>query len=44
MWLDDESWAEIGQKLGCTADTARVRLRRAIARVREKLAAHDHGA
>ena len=42
MWLDDESWAEIGQKIGCTADTRGFAC--AIARVREKLAAHDHGA
>jgi DNA-directed RNA polymerase specialized sigma24 family protein len=37
LWLDDESWAEIGQKTGCTADAARVRLRRAFERVRGKL-------
>jgi RNA polymerase sigma factor (sigma-70 family) len=44
LWLDDESWAEIGRKLGCTADAARVRLRRAFARIRGRFGADDHGA
>jgi RNA polymerase sigma factor (sigma-70 family) len=35
--LDDVSWASIGQKLGCSADAARVQLNRALARVREKM-------
>ena len=35
--LDDAPWAEIAQKLGCTADAVRVRLSRAIARVRDNL-------
>jgi DNA-directed RNA polymerase specialized sigma24 family protein len=37
LWLDDAPWADIGQKNGCSADAARVRLGRAIARVREKM-------
>jgi len=42
MWLDELSWAAIGEKLGCTADAARVRLSRAVARVREEFRARDH--
>jgi RNA polymerase sigma factor (sigma-70 family) len=37
LWLDDVPWAEIGQKLGCTPDSVRVRMSRAVTRVREKL-------
>jgi RNA polymerase sigma factor (sigma-70 family) len=41
MWLDGTPWADIGQKLGCTADAARVRLSRAVARVREEMVRGD---
>jgi DNA-directed RNA polymerase specialized sigma24 family protein len=39
--LDDTPWAAIGEKLGCSGDAARVRLTRAVARVREKLKRED---
>ncbi len=42
MWLDEVPWAEIGRKLGCSPDSARVRLSRAVVRVRSKLGAEDH--
>jgi len=41
LWLDDTLWAAIGQKLGCSGDAARVRLNRAVARVREKMSRGD---
>jgi DNA-directed RNA polymerase specialized sigma24 family protein len=37
LWLDDTPWADIGQGVGCTADAARVRLGRAVTRVRDKM-------
>jgi RNA polymerase sigma factor (sigma-70 family) len=40
--LDDVPWAEVGRKLGCTADAARVRLNRAVARVRARMVGGDH--
>jgi DNA-directed RNA polymerase specialized sigma24 family protein len=42
LWLDDTSWAKIGEKIGCTADGARVRLKRAVVRVRNAMGAEDH--
>jgi DNA-directed RNA polymerase specialized sigma24 family protein len=42
LWLDDTPWVSIGEKFGCTADAARVRLSRAVARVREKMSTQDH--
>ena len=42
LWLDDTPWAAIGQKLGCSSDSARVRLSRAVARVRERMRTQDH--
>jgi RNA polymerase sigma factor (sigma-70 family) len=39
--LDEAPWAEIAEKLGCTADAARVKLSRAIARVREVMKRGD---
>jgi RNA polymerase sigma factor (sigma-70 family) len=41
MRLDDMSWSEIGEKLGCSANAARVRLGRAVARVKGRMAADD---
>jgi RNA polymerase sigma factor (sigma-70 family) len=41
MRLDDMSWADIAEKLGCTADGARVKLSRAIARVRHSMKRGD---
>jgi RNA polymerase sigma factor (sigma-70 family) len=35
--LDDTAWVVIGQKIGCTPAAARVRLKRALARVRETM-------
>jgi RNA polymerase sigma factor (sigma-70 family) len=40
-WLDDIPWSDIGRKIGCTPDAARVRLQRAIARVRGKMVRDD---
>ncbi len=37
MMLDNRDWNEIGQRLGIRADTARMRVRRAIDRVRRDL-------
>jgi DNA-directed RNA polymerase specialized sigma24 family protein len=42
LWLDDTPWSKIGQKLGCSGDAARVRLSRAVARVRERMSDQDH--
>jgi RNA polymerase sigma factor (sigma-70 family) len=42
LWLDDTPWAAIGQKLGCSGDAVRVRLMRAVARVRKNLSRVDH--
>ena len=36
LWLDETPWTAIGQKLGCSGDAARVRLNRAVARVRDE--------
>jgi DNA-directed RNA polymerase specialized sigma24 family protein len=36
-WLDGESWEIIGQKAGTSADAARMRVTRAVHRVREKM-------
>lgn len=44
MRLDDVSWAEIGRKAGCTAAAARVRLARAVKRVKTVLDAEDRAA
>jgi DNA-directed RNA polymerase specialized sigma24 family protein len=41
LWLDETPWAAIGQKLGCSGDAARVRLMRAVARVRKKIVTED---
>jgi RNA polymerase sigma factor (sigma-70 family) len=41
MRLDDMSWSEIGEKLGCSANAARVRLSRAVARVKGRMAGED---
>ncbi len=41
MRLDEVSWTAIGQKLGCAGDTARVRLSRAVARVRAQMHSED---
>jgi RNA polymerase sigma factor (sigma-70 family) len=41
LWLDGAPWAEIGRNIGCTPDAARVRLVRAIARVRNTMARED---
>jgi DNA-directed RNA polymerase specialized sigma24 family protein len=38
-WLGGESWESIGHKTGTTADAARVRLTRAVHRVRNKMTA-----
>ena len=37
LWLDDRTWVQIAAVLGGTADSLRVRLRRAIARIRQKM-------
>ena len=42
MWLDEVPWMEIGRKVGCPGDTARMRLNRAVARVKERMAGGDH--
>jgi RNA polymerase sigma factor (sigma-70 family) len=42
LWLDKTPWESIGEKLGCSGDAARVRLSRAVARVRERMIAEDH--
>ena len=39
--LDGTSWESIGQKLGTTADAARMRLKRALHRVRTKMGTED---
>jgi RNA polymerase sigma factor (sigma-70 family) len=41
LWLDGAPWAEIGRNIECTPDAARVRLVRAIARVRNTMARED---
>jgi DNA-directed RNA polymerase specialized sigma24 family protein len=41
-WLDGESWATVAQKNGTTADAARVRVARAVRRVRDKMSADGH--
>jgi DNA-directed RNA polymerase specialized sigma24 family protein len=41
LWLDGISWADIGRRNGCTPDAARVRLQRALARVRGKMVRDD---
>jgi DNA-directed RNA polymerase specialized sigma24 family protein len=41
LWLDDTPWSVIGDKLGCTADAARVRLKRAVNRVQDKMSEPD---
>jgi RNA polymerase sigma factor (sigma-70 family) len=41
LWLDGAPWAEIGRNIECTPDAARVRLVRAIARVRKTMARED---
>ncbi len=41
MWLDDVPWTEIGQKLGLAGDAARMRLNRAVARVRDHMRADN---
>lgn len=37
MMLENRSWEEIGQRLGIKADTARMRVRRALERVRSEI-------
>jgi RNA polymerase sigma factor (sigma-70 family) len=37
LWLDDTPLAEIGQRIGCTPDAVRMRLKRAITRVRNEM-------
>ncbi len=37
LWLDDIPLADIGQRIGCTPDAVRMRLKRAFARVRNEM-------
>jgi DNA-directed RNA polymerase specialized sigma24 family protein len=41
LWLDEMPWASIGEKIGCSADAARVRLSRAVARVKSRMNSED---
>jgi DNA-directed RNA polymerase specialized sigma24 family protein len=41
LWLDGVPWHDIGRRNGCTPDAARVRLQRAIVRVRGKMVRED---
>ena len=41
MMLENRDWHEIGQKLGVKADTVRMRVRRALERVREEIGLTD---
>ena len=41
MHLDGATWADIARKLDCNADALRIRMGRAVARVRSKMAAED---
>ena len=43
MMLENRDWNEIGAHLGVRADTARMRVRRAISRVRSDMGAGDEG-
>ena len=43
MMLENRDWNEIGAALGINADTARMRIKRAIQRIREDLAVDSVG-
>ena len=41
MMLENRDWNEIGQAVGLRADTVRMRVRRALDRIRKEIGVHE---